>query len=206
MQSMLTGVGIVEFLLFIIGLYITIEDIRKLKVKTWLLLLYTAVGIIGAVVVRCNTVGFSWLSLLVVPCYVVLCFINTKFNNNKIIGQADVDILNGSLSLLFALGFMVGSQNFGEYTPQIQNMILGDIVLSSLVCLIIGLILALILGGITELYRKIRGKESPSNFSTNTKEEKKGIRGWKVPVCVGFMPMFMFYVLTFITLENMFSI
>ena len=124
-SSLPLTIAVVGFMiaLLITGIMIVVFDTKKMRVKMWQLLLFVAVGFIGVFVTRLITGTFSPIWLICIPIYVVLNILNTMFNHNKFIGQADIDVFSGTVALAVPTLILIGMQDFGDENTAIVNNI-----------------------------------------------------------------------------------
>lgn len=96
------GVGIIISMLIILGLmiWITIDDVKKMKIKFWKILVATSSTILCPLVMSlfcgCKYLKFFLLGSILI--WFLFLLINIKFNNSKIIGKADIDIMSAIIS------------------------------------------------------------------------------------------------------------
>lgn len=151
-----------------IGVMILYNDFRRLSVKMWMLLLFVTFGIVAVIVSRAMSGSLNPIFLLSIPIYVVLNIINTRFNKNMLIGQADVDILNGTLSLLIPVAMIMNTAEYGDYTSSVRLVYVGGLVLDLLSWLLIGFIISITAALIKFIIRKIQSRHDKGNSEENT--------------------------------------
>lgn len=174
--------------LIILSVYVTYRDFKVLKVKVWLLLLFPLISFLGVYVARAIHGTFQWYFLLAVPIYILIEIINVKWNNNKIIGQGDLDILGASIAL--AVPISIGLMNvtydipidipIGSANTAHVMAFLG----ASLVWLLVGYLgtMAIFLA-----YYAIKKKRSG-------KKPEGGLRKSNVPIILGYIPLLLWMV------------
>lgn len=200
-----------------IGITILINDFKLLSVKMWMLLLFVLFGFLGVFTARIWHGDFSHIFLLVIPIYILLNLINTYLNKNKLIGQADIDILNGTLSLLVPLAILYFGKDYGNQTisDAVSIVAFGGLLLELLSWLLFGFVIAILIAVVKYLLKKIISKRDTDLEKTviaNSEEpetsvmdrvdqakqvadnKKKKLRGTKIPVCISFMPMYFYIV------------
>lgn len=172
-----------------VGAYATYKDFKKLKVKVWLLLLMPLIAFTGVITARIINGTFQWYFLLIIPVYVLLEYLNVKYNTNRFIGQGDVDILAASVAL--AVPIVIGLMNVtyptveGIDVPTTSANIaqVFSFFLSSLAWLLVGYIGTLILFTIIfAIKRAIKGKS------------KTSLRKTKVPIILGYIPLLLWMI------------
>lgn len=152
------------------------NDFKKLSVKMWMLLLFVVIGFVGVLASRIATGNFQWYFLLPFPAYIVLNILNTLVNKNRIIGQADIDIFNGTLSLLVPIIISILNTDYGEYSEYADqaNVIAVSGMLSDLlVWLLLGFLLSLLVAIVRFTIQKISEKKNKPEKSDNVEEKEK---------------------------------
>lgn len=197
-----------------IGCFILYNDFKHLSVKMWMLLAFISVGMIGVFVSRAFDGTFNPIMLLAIPVYFILNIFNTRFNNNKFIGQADLDIFNGTVALLVPLGILIYSKNYGELTNAVATISFGSILIELLTWLLFGFLLAIGIALVKWIILKIKNKEPQldktekfdpiTDMAIKTTEaiadnKKIKLKGTKIPICISFMPMYFYMVYIAIT-------
>lgn len=200
-----------------IGIIILVNDFKLLSVKMWMLLLFVLFGFLGVFVARIWHGDFSPIFLLAIPIYVLLNLANTYLNKNSLIGQADIDILNGTLSLLVPMAILSFSKSYGDQTisDAVSIVAFGGLMLELLSWLLFGFVIAILAAIVKYLIKKIIAKKTvdleKTVISNSEKQEtsvmarldpnkqvadnkKKRLRGTKIPVCISFMPMYFYIV------------
>ena len=202
-----------------IGIIILVNDFKLLSVKMWMLLLFVLFGFLGVFVARVCHGDFSPMFLLAVPIYVLLNLMNTYLNKNRFIGQADIDILNGTLSLLVPMGILSFSKDYGNQTisDAVAIVAFGGLMLELLSWLLFGFLIAILAAVIKYAVKRVLSKKESKKADLektviiNSQEpettvmekldeskvadnKKKKLRGTKIPVCISFMPMYFYMV------------
>lgn len=202
-----------------IGIIILVNDFKLLSVKMWMLLLFVLIGFLGVFVARVCHGDFSPMFLLAVPIYVLLNLMNTYLNKNRFIGQADIDILNGTLSLLIPMGILSFSKDYGNQTisDAVAIVAFGGLMLELLSWLLFGFLIAILAAVVKYAVKRILSKKESKKVDLektviiNSQEpettvmekldeskvadnKKKKLRGTKIPVCISFMPMYFYMV------------
>lgn len=202
-----------------IGIIILVNDFKLLSVKMWMLLLFILFGFLGVFAARICHGDFSPMFLLAVPIYILLNLMNTYLNKNRFIGQADIDILNGTLSLLVPMGILSFSKNYGDQivSDAVAIVSFGGLLLELLSWLLFGFLIAILAAVIKYVVKRILSKneskkvdlektviinsEEPETSVMEKLDEnkvadnkKKKLRGTKIPVCISFMPMYFYIV------------
>lgn len=200
-----------------IGIVVLVNDFKLLSVKMWMLLLFVLFGFLGVFVARIWHGDFSPIFLLAIPIYVLLNLANTYLNKNSLIGQADIDILNGTLSLLVPMAILSFSKSYGDQTisDAVSIVAFGGLMLELLSWLLFGFVIVILAAIVKYLIKKIIAKKTVDLEKTviaNSEEQetsvmtrldpnkqvadnkKKGLRGTKIPVCISFMPMYFYIV------------
>ena len=194
-----------------IGIIILVNDFKLLSVKMWMLLLFVLIGFLGVFVARVCHGDFSPMFLLAVPIYVLLNLMNTYLNKNRFIGQADIDILNGTLSLLIPMGILSFSKDYGNQTisDAVAIVAFGGLMLELLSWLLFGFLIAILAAVVKYAVKRILSKKESKKVdlektvttvmekldeSKVADNKKKKLRGTKIPVCVSFMPMYFYMV------------
>ena len=193
-----------------IGIIILVNDFKLLSVKMWMLLLFVLIGFLGVFVARVCHGDFSPMFLLAVPIYVLLNLMNTYLNKNRFIGQADIDILNGTLSF---------SKDYGNQTisDAVAIVAFGGLMLELLSWLLFGFLIAILAAVVKYAVKRVLSKKESKKVDLdktviiNSQEsettvmekldgskvadnKKKKLRGTKIPVCISFMPMYFYMV------------
>lgn len=202
-----------------IGIIILVNDFKLLSVKMWMLLLFVLFGFLGVFVARVCHGDFSPMFLLAVPIYVLLNLMNTYLNKNRFIGQADIDILNGTLSLLVPMGILSFSKDYGNQTisDAVAIVAFGGLMLELLSWLLSGFLIAILAAVVKYAVKRVLSKKESKKVDLdktaiiNSQEpettvmekldeskvadnKKKKLRGTKIPVCISFMPMYFYMV------------
>lgn len=154
--------------LFIVGAKVYIDDLRNMKVKAKWLLLFVGIGFLGYYVSRLLTWSFQWYDILIIPAYVLFTIVNNAINRNNIIGQGDIDILNGSLALMVPVLIKICSEDYNMVMVN-QIHVLG-LVMDMLIWLFIGLVVVSIIVLIREAYIRLKYIMKP--YFAYKKEEK----------------------------------
>lgn len=152
------------------------NDFKKLSVKMWMLLLFVVIGFVGVLASRIATGNFQWYFLLPFPAYIVLNILNTLVNKNRIIGQADIDIFNGTLSLLVPIIISMLNTDYGEYSEyadQANVIAISGMLSDLLVWLLLGFLLSLFVAIIRFTIQKISEKKNKPKKSENVEEKEK---------------------------------
>lgn len=136
------------------------NDFKHLKVRLWQLLLFVLIGFIGVYVGRISYGKFNPIILLSIPIYMLLNALNSMFNHNKLIGQADVDVLSGSIALFIPVSLIIITTDFGEYSSSIKSIYIGGIAMDLLTWMLIGFILSILAALIKFVVIKIKEKNS----------------------------------------------
>lgn len=202
-----------------IGIIILVNDFKLLSVKMWMLLLFVLFGFLGVFAARICHGDFSPMFLLAVPIYVLLNLMNTYLNKNRFIGQADIDILNGTLSLLVPMGILSFSKNYGDQivSDAVAIVSFGGLLLELLSWLLFGFLIAILAAVVKYVVKRILSKKESKKIDLektviiNSEEpetsvmekldenkvadnKKKKLRETKIPVCISFMPMYFYIV------------
>lgn len=145
----------------IIGGAIVYNDFKRLSVKTYILLSLVLVGFIGVIIGKIATGEWEWYWLLIFPVYIVLEILNTKFNHNKFIGQADVCIANGVVALLVPMFIQLWgvAQSAEEYASSVLLIRFGAVILNLALLFVVGSVLAMICGLIKWLINRNSAKK-----------------------------------------------
>lgn len=189
-------------------------DFKYMIVKMWQILLFILVGFIGLWCAKWQNGTLSWVYALIPFFYAFLTFLNTKFNNSKIIGVADLDIFNGVLSIIFCAGLDLLTHEFGAYTLFVRTAKICGLLTNMLTFLLFGFIVAIVAAFLKWFIRAIQLK---LNLSVEIKKKvidanlavldpkraledkisdiKKAYAGnkllkTKIPVCISFVPAF----------------
>lgn len=152
------------------------NDFKKLSVKMWMLLLFVVIGFVGVLASRIATGNFQWYFLLPFPAYIVLNILNTLVNKNRIIGQADIDIFNGTLSLLVPIIISMLNTDYGEYSEyadQANVIAISGMLSDLLVWLLLGFLLSLFVAIVRFTIQKISEKKNKPEKSDNVEEKEK---------------------------------
>lgn len=207
-----------------IGIIILVNDFKLLSVKMWMLLLFVLFGFLGVFTARIWHGDFSLIFLLAIPIYILLNLMNTYLNKNRLIGQADIDILNGTLSLLVPLAILYFSKDYGNQTisDAVSIIAFGGLLLELLSWLLFGFVIAILAAFVKYLVKNIiskRDTELGKTVIVNSEEpetsvmsrvdqtkqvvdnKKNKLRGTKIPVCISFMPMYFYIVYTAIVFQ-----
>lgn len=162
--------AITWLIMLIVGTKIYIDDLKTMKVKAKWLLLFVGVGFLGYYVSRITTLSFEWYDLLVIPAYILLTIVNNLINKNHIVGQGDIDIFNGSLSLMIPVIFKILSENYNGMT-EVNNIHLLSLFMDMLIWLFIGLVVVSVIVLIREAYIRIKYIMKP--YFAYKKEERE---------------------------------
>lgn len=171
------SLGITYAALTALGCKILYDDFRKLSVKVKWLLAFVVVGFLGVFIGRAMVGAFTPIFLIAIPVYIFLSFLNTKFNNNRFIGQADLDIFNGTLSLLVPLIMYIVSFSYEKtldssiHAVQITS-ILTDLVFWVLVGYLLSLLVAFVRWGWDKIYNKSDEAENIKNIAESEVVQK----------------------------------
>lgn len=152
------------------------NDFKKLSVKMWMLLLFVVIGFVGVLASRIATGNFQWYFLLPFPVYIVLNILNTLVNKNRIIGQADIDIFNGTLSLLVPIIISMLNTDYGEYSEyadQANVIAISGMLSDLLVWLLLGFLLSLLVAIVRFTIQKISEKKNKPGKSEDVEEKEK---------------------------------
>lgn len=181
---------IFSVLMLVLTVMIIIEDYKRMKVKAWVLILFVAIGLVGLIVTTLVAGTFQWWNLLPIPVYFVLWVLNTKFNHNRFIGQADIDIFSGTIALYFPIIFSLASVDYG-YTE--VNMIhILDSLMGGLYFLLAGYILALVIAIIRMIIQKVKGKDIHDLDKITDHTLKGKLKRMKIPVAISFVPLYFY--------------
>ena len=161
---------IMLIVLIISSLPMVIEDMKRLKIYNWQQLLFIGVAFICFYIHLCLSGYFFWQSLLLIPIYVLLRFINSKLNLGMIFGEADLDVLFAALSIIIVMFLYPSPEGFDNY-----GVVLG---ISSMTGAIFWLAIGLMVGIITGI---IRTRIVNGSF--------KNIKKTLIPVVIVFVPM-----------------
>lgn len=193
-----TVICLITFLFMIVLAGIIIKnDICKMKIKMWRLLLFIGVGFLGYLIARIASGTFEWYDLLVIPIYAVLNILNTLFCRNRFIGQADVDILSGSFAMYIPAIIRTMSVDYGNTVVNSIHMM--DLIKFGLEFLLAGYILAIAVAGIRFVLAKRRDKKLDNNDikeltdKNNKRKNNKKLKE-KIPIAMSFMPLFFYCV------------
>lgn len=141
------------------------NDFKRLSVKMWMLFLLILFAFAGVIVGRVAAGTFEWYWLLIFPVYILLNVLNTFLNHNRIIGQADVDILNGTISIVVPTFMYIVSKSYDNYTSSVHLIQITGILGDLSAWLLIGFLVALITSFVRWVIYKIahRGDKSVSD-------------------------------------------
>lgn len=104
---------VTSILMLIVGVIIAIKDFREMAVEVKWLLLFPTLAFLGVLVSRIITGTFQWYWLLYIPIYIVLDYLNIKYNKgNKPIGQGDIDIFAGSVALAIPIVIAIMTKTY----------------------------------------------------------------------------------------------
>lgn len=96
------AIGVTIGCLIILGLmiWISVIDIKKKSVTFWKMLIasYSIIAIPLFMSFFCGCPYLKWFLLLSMLIWLLLLFLNVKFNKNHFIGQADIDLLSAIIS------------------------------------------------------------------------------------------------------------
>lgn len=82
-------------------LWVSIIDIRRKSIAFWKMLIASFSTILGCFVASFFC-GCKWLPIFIaaaIPVWIFLLFLNVKYNKDKFVGKADVDLLSALFSL-----------------------------------------------------------------------------------------------------------
>lgn len=113
-------------LIFSLLIWVSIIDIKRKTITFWKMLI---VGfsiiispIIGAFFCGCGLL--KWILLISIPIYIFFLFINIKFNHDKFIGKADMDILYSifSINIAYGIWLYIVSDNMTVFGIRFANI------------------------------------------------------------------------------------
>lgn len=185
-----------------------------MSVKMWQILVFILLGFIGLLAGKFTNGTLSWAYFLAPFLYAFFLFLNTTFNHNKIIGQADLDIFNGALAIIPCVAIDLWTHDYGEYTAFVQVAKFCGLLTNMLTYLLFGFILAIICAFLKwliraiqlklNLYVELKKKVVETNIAianpklalenriADIKKAYAGnrLRKTKIPVCISFVPAF----------------
>lgn len=169
------SVGITTALMLVFAALIVISDTKKKAVPMWQLLALGGTGIVSVMITKAIENLFSWEFVLMPVLYAVCIALNTFFNKNKHIGQADIDILSAVASIAFPFMQYVNDHTCSQCgAAAIINM---SLISELLFWFLVGCLLDLAFVLIIWTAKKIKHKEVES------------LKHQKIPACLAFMPM-----------------
>lgn len=182
------------------GAIVVINDMRRLSVKMWQLLLLVAVPMLAILVSRVWSGQMAWYWLLMPAIYIVLNLLNTALNKNRVIGQADIDILNGVVAISVPVSIYVMSTPYDLYGDSIHLMQITGVIADLNVWLFLGLLTSLIIALVRRVVDAVRGGITLDSIKTRVttrlmsplkpkSDDEKSLKGRKIPVCLSFIPM-----------------
>ena len=162
----------------IVGSKILFDDFRKLSIKLKWLLAFVLIWFLGVVVGRIINGTFYWYYLLFIPIYLVLNILTTKLGKNKFIGQADLDIVNGIISLLIPVIIQIMNTVYEsdlEVNMFSINLVhIYTVLMDLFTYILLGYIIAIVIALIRHGFEKIknRNKEPKNDVSDKSLKEK----------------------------------
>lgn len=171
------SLGITIAIMLVFASIILVADIRHKEVTMWQLLVLGTVGIAGVMITKVIENLFSIEFILMPIIYIVCIALNTIFNKNKRLGQADVDILSAILAISFPLMIYITTHTCSACYGNLSFLINLSFVAELLFWLLVGCLLDFVYVLVSWLVKKIK-KQTKGNF-----------KGQKIPACLIFMPM-----------------
>ena len=159
----------------VVALKIFIDDLKKLSIKLKWLLLFVSIGFSGVFIGRIINGSFHWCFLLIIPVYIVFNVLTTKLGKNKFIGQADLDIFTGALTLFVPILIMIFTTTYDSEIVVDENSVrmiqIYTIAMEALTYLFLGYVAALLIALIRFVIERIK-KPKEKKKEEITKENK----------------------------------
>lgn len=164
-------------IIFLLLLWVSIIDIKKQSITFWKMLVASSSTILLPIVVSlfCGCKYLKWFLIGALFLWVFLLFINIKFNKDKFVGKADIDLL----SALFAENVMFSLWMFTVLDPNVVWIRITHAWYSFFLYLLLGSVVYIIIFLLVFLIKVILKK---STF-------KELIKGTKVSVIPMLMPI-----------------
>ena len=171
----------IEILVLASVLWVSITDIKYKKIAFWKMLVAGAMVVIGPVILsffyRCEELGTLHKYLIwAVPMWAALLYLNIRFNKDRFMGKADVDLLSAVFSLGVTFSFWHFSIQEDSSIAAINvttfwYRLLGYMLLGALVYLVVFIIIVVV------------------NISKNGTSFMKTFKGTKISVIPMFLPL-----------------
>lgn len=164
-------------IIFLFLLWVSIIDIKKQSITFWKMLVASFSVILMPLIVSffCGCKDLKWFLMGAIVLWIFLLFLNVKFNKDRFVGKADIDLL----SALFAENVMFCAWMFKVLDPNVVWIRITHAWYSFFLYLLIGAIIYIILFLIAFTIKVIMKK---ATF-------KELIKGTKVSVIPMLMPI-----------------
>lgn len=163
--------------IFLLLLWISIIDIKKQSITFWKMLIASSSVIIMPLIVSmfygCKCL--KWFIMASIPLWIFLLYLNIKFNKDRFIGKADIDLL----SAVFSLGVMFSVWMFVFSDPNFVWIQITHAWYSFFLYLLMGAIVYIVIFMLVFAFKVIFKKAS----------FKELIKGTKVSVIPMMMPV-----------------
>lgn len=163
--------------IFVLLLWVSIIDIKKQSITFWKMLIASFSTLLMPLIVSffCGCSDLKWFLMGAIVIWILFLYINIKFNKDKFVGKADIDLL----SALFAENLMFSSWMIKVLNPNIVWIRITHAWYSFFLYLLMGAIVYIVIFLIVFTFKAIFGKASFRDL----------IRGTKVSVIPMLMPV-----------------
>ena len=99
-----TAILITMVIVFCLLLWVSIIDVRRKTITFWKMLVASSSIILMPIIVSlfytCEKLGtMKWSLMAAIPIWIFILFLNIKFNKDRFMGRADIDLLSAILSV-----------------------------------------------------------------------------------------------------------
>lgn len=107
-----TAVTVIGVVVFAFMLWVSVIDVIHKSIVFWKMLISSSTIILGPTIISlfytCNELkSMKWFLIMSIPVWFIMLYLNVRFNREKFIGKADLDLLSAVLSIGLTYSFWV---------------------------------------------------------------------------------------------------